>query len=176
MATITEAKPPRIFPILLQLIAVPLVLNGVQLIFLGGSFYYLFAGIMLVACGRSLWRKDPAASLIYGSFMLVTVVWSFYEAGTDLWALVPRILPFGVLGCWFLTPWLRRPLYQGNPPPLFETTIFKATVGIAALITIFVFVVGTGYEVKPLSARAETSGTSSWMASSCLMTTLTCQC
>lgn len=160
MATNTEARSPRIFPILLMLIAAPLVLGGVQLVFLGGSSYYLFAGILLVATARRLWRNDPTASLIYGGFMLATIAWSFFESGTNLWALAPRILPFGVLGCWFLTPWLRRSLYQGKPPALFASPISKAAVALGAVITVYVFIDGTGYEVKALSPRAQTSGIS----------------
>ena len=51
----SPAKTPRIFPILLVLIAVPMILGGLQLIFLGGSFYYLLTGLLLVAT----WDRLP---------------------------------------------------------------------------------------------------------------------
>jgi quinoprotein glucose dehydrogenase len=154
MAIIDKVPPPRIFPVLLSLIATPLLLGGLQLIILGGSFYYLLAGMVLASCALRLWQGDPLASLLYGGFLAVTCLWSFYESGTQLWALAPRILPFSALGIWFLTPWLRNSLYQGNPPPLFESQFAKyASIGIV-LIAVFVFVDGTGYEVKPLSPRS----------------------
>ena len=41
MNTPAAVKPPRIFPVVLGLIAAPLVIGGLQLVLLGGSFYYL---------------------------------------------------------------------------------------------------------------------------------------
>ena len=154
MAITNEISPPRIFPVLIALVATPLLLGGLQLIILGGSAYYLLAGMVLAFCALRLWQRDPSASLLYGGFLVVTCLWSFYESGTQLWALAPRILPFAALGIWFLTPWQRKSLYRGNPPPLFESQIARyAPIGIV-LIAVFVFVDGTGYEVKPLSPRS----------------------
>ena len=149
-----EIQPPRLFPILLILIAIPLGLGGLKLVFLGGSFYYLLAGITLGACAWCLWNSYPQGSLIYGGWLFFTIAWSFTESGTNLWALAPRILPFGAIGIWFLTPWLRRPLYQGNPPPLFASPIAKACVALSLVITVFVFDDGTGYEVTEMSSRS----------------------
>ncbi len=154
MNTSNDVRPPRLFPALLVIIAVPLLLGGVQLVFLGGSFYYLLAGILLVASAKRLWKADHLGSLVYGGFMIATVAWSFLESGTNLWALAPRILPFAVIGLWFLTPWLRKSLYQGNPPPLFASSISKYAALIVVAITVYVFVDGTGYEVQPLSERS----------------------
>ncbi len=147
-------KAPRIFPILLCLIAAPMILGGLQLVLLGGSFYYLLAGLLLVASAIRLWKLDPMASLIYGGLMIATVAWALLESGSNYWALAPRILPFAVLGAWFLSPWLRRSLYQGNPPPLFASKISIYAAVAAAAITIFVAVDGSGYEVNPLTERS----------------------
>jgi|GEM_PF-3158154 glucose dehydrogenase len=65
-----SAKPPRIFPVILFLIAIPLVLGGLQLVFLGGSFYYLLAGLVLVASAYRLWHADPTGSLVYGGLLI----------------------------------------------------------------------------------------------------------
>ena len=154
MASSTEVQPPRLFPIFLILIAIPLGLGGLQLVFLGGSFYYLLAGITLGACAWRLWNSNPQGSLIYGGWLFFTIAWAFTESGTNLWALAPRILPFAAIGIWFVTPWLRRSLYQGNPPPLLASPIAKACVALSLAITVFVFVDGTGYEVKQMSSRS----------------------
>ena len=153
MNTPLVSKPPRVFPVLLCLIAAPLILGGVQLVFLGGSFYYLLAGLVLVASARMLWRADPTGSLLYAGLMIATVAWALMESGTNLWALLPRIVPFAVLGIWFLTPWLRRALYQGSPPPLFASSIAKASVLMLAVIAIYVFIDGSSYQVNPLTER-----------------------
>tara|TARA_B100000678_G_scaffold284156_1_gene285321 strand:- start:1537 stop:3891 length:2355 start_codon:yes stop_codon:yes gene_type:complete len=154
MAPLTEFKPPRIFPLFLTVLAIPLVLGGLQLFFLGGSLYYLAAGLALGFSARHLWNGNPQGSIIYGGLLLATIVWSFYESGTNLWALAPRILPFAIIGLWFLTPWLRKPLYQGSPPPLLASPIARSMPPIAVVIAVSVFIDGTGYEVKPMSARS----------------------
>ncbi|NKB34310.1 MAG: PQQ-binding-like beta-propeller repeat protein [Pseudomonadales bacterium] len=150
----TNTKPLRVFPLLLFFIAAPLTLGGLQLLFLGGSFYYLLAGVALAYCAWRLWEGDPQGSLVYGILLFFTIAWSFMEAGTNLWALAPRILPWAALGLWFLTPWLRNSLYQGNPPPLFSSSIAKAVVPLSIVIIVFVFIEDTGFEVREMAPRS----------------------
>ena len=54
----------QLFSIFLFIVAAPLVLGGLQLLFLGGSFYYLFAGLALAYTAWRLWESDPRASLV----------------------------------------------------------------------------------------------------------------
>jgi len=150
----TKINTSKIFPIILFVIAFPLVLGGLQLLFLGGSLYYLVAGLALAYSGWCFWHEDPQGSLVYAILLFLTIAWSFMEAGTNLWALAPRILPFAVLGSWLLTPWQRNLLYSGNPPPLFASSIAKAAVPLSLVIIVFAFVDGTGYEVSEMSARS----------------------
>ena len=144
MASRTEFTLPRIFPTFLTLLAIPLVLGGLQLVFLGGSFYYLAAGLALGASAWRIWNSDPQGSVIFGGLLLATIVWSFYESGTNLWALAPRILPFAIIGLWFLTPWFRNPLYKGSPPPLLASPIARIIPPIGFVIAVAVFIDGTG--------------------------------
>ena len=150
----TKINTSKIFPIILFVIAFPLVIGGLQLLFLGGSLYYLVAGLALAYSGWCFWHEDPQGSLVYAILLFLTIAWSFMEAGTNLWALAPRILPFAVLGSWLLTPWQRNVLYGGNPPPLFASSIAKAAAPLSLVIIVFVFVDDTGYEVSEMSARS----------------------
>mgnify|MGYP001436172227 FL=1 len=145
----------NIFAIALFFIAAPLVLGGLQLLVLGGSVYYIFAGLAVGCSAYLLWNKRHLAPLIYGVFFLLTVTWAFIESGTNLWALAPRILFFAGIGLIFLTPWVRKPLYEGFPPPLFSSTISRIIPILTVVITIFVFIEGTGYEVKEMSPRSQ---------------------
>ena len=154
MAVHPGARPPRIFPIILFLIAAPMILGGLQLVLLGGSFYYLPAGLALVASGMRLRQGDPIGSMVYGGLLVATVAWALMESGSDLWALLPRIVPFSVIGLWFLSPWLRRSLYNGTPPPLFRSTVSRGVVAAAALVAVVVISMGTGIEVNPLTERS----------------------
>ena len=144
-----------IFAIALFFIAAPLVLGGLQLLVLGGSVYYMFAGLAVGCSAYFLWNKRHLALLVYGVFFLLTVAWAFIESGTNLWALAPRILFFAGIGLIFLTPWVRKPLYEGFPPPLFSSTISRIIPILTVVITIFVFIEGTGYEVKEMSPRSQ---------------------
>ena len=144
-----------IFAIALFFIAAPLVLGGLQLLVLGGSAYYIFAGLAIGYSAYCLWNKRHLALLIYGVFFLLTVAWAFIESGINLWALAPRILFFAGIGLIFLTPWVRKPLYDGFPPPLFSSTISRIIPILTVVITIFVFIEGTGYEVREMSPRSQ---------------------
>ena len=147
-------RPPRIFPIVIFLIALPLVIGGAQLLMLGGSVYYIVAGLVLAFSGYRLWEGDAVGSKIYGFFLAATVVWALYESGTNLWALSPRILPLAVLGSWLLTPWARRALYAGAPPPLFQSTLSKVAPALVFVLLLSVVISGSGWEVTPLSERS----------------------
>ena len=98
MNTFSSVRPPRLFPIILVVIALPLILGGLQLIYLGGSFYYLFAGLLMTASAIKLWQANPTGSLVYGGLLVATVAWALLESGTNLWALAPRILPLAAVG------------------------------------------------------------------------------
>lgn len=155
MSLFAADRPPRVFPILLLSIALPLLIGGVQLASLGGSPYYLLAGLTIVVSAVQLWRGKPSGSLIYGGLLVVTFVWALFEAGTNLWALAPRILPLATLGLWLLTPWVRRALHSGEQvAPLFKSLSAKGIAAVTSLVVIVVIVNGTGYEISPMSKRA----------------------
>jgi hypothetical protein len=58
--------------------------GGAQLIFLGGSFYYLAAGLALAFSAYQLWQGNPSGSRIYGALLASTVAWALFESGTNL--------------------------------------------------------------------------------------------
>jgi membrane-bound PQQ-dependent dehydrogenase (glucose/quinate/shikimate family) len=154
MNSISADCAPRVFPVILGLIALPLILGGTQLVFLGGSFYYLLAGLLITASAIKVWQGNPFGSKIYAGLMVATVAWALLESGTNLWALAPRILPLSVIGIWFLTPWFRRSLYQGNPSPLFSTTLALAIPAGFLLLAVGVVISGIGYEINPMPQRS----------------------
>jgi len=133
--------PPRIFGSILVLVGLILGVGGGQLVTLGGSFYYLLSGLMLVWIGVLLWRRRAVAAFLYGVYLLATVLWSLWEAGLDPWAWAPRLLIPLLVGLWFLTPFLRRRLHAPQlPPPLFARSrslnllVLTLTGGLALLV------------------------------------------
>ena len=90
--------------VIAALFGLVLLIGGVWLATLGGSLYYLVAGVVLLVIAGMLGRRSTAGIWLYALLMIATVIWGLWEAGTDFWALVPRLDILGVLGLWLLIP------------------------------------------------------------------------
>ena len=77
---------------LMALIGIVLGGGGIWLIALGGSWYYLIAGIGLVVSGALLAAQAMAGVWVYLLTYVFTILWAFWEVGTDWWAQVPRLV------------------------------------------------------------------------------------
>ncbi len=129
------------FAILLILIGLLLTVPGGFLVYLGGSPYYVLAGIATLAVAVQFIRRRPDAVVIYGAILAITLVWSIYEAGLDLFALLPRFAAWLVVGLYFLTPWYRQSLRSKRADDDTEAPAIKrwfiavpTLAGIAVLI------------------------------------------
>ncbi len=87
----------RALAALLVLIGVVLAFGGAWLLSLGGSFYYLLAGLGLVASGVMLFRLKLVGAWIYAAVFALTVLWALWEVGLNGWALVPRVFAPAIL-------------------------------------------------------------------------------
>lgn len=79
------------------LFGVPLVIGGAQLAALGGSWYYLPAGLACVASGVFLMLRRPSGAWIFAALFVATLAWTLWETGLNSWALVPRLFAMSVL-------------------------------------------------------------------------------
>ena len=131
----TAARPPRVFAVLVLLFGLVLAIGGARLVTVGGSFYYLIAGSVLIVCAVMLWRANRWGAWLYGALTTGTLVWALAEAGLDGWALAPRVLPFLVLGLWLLRRKVRRSLARGEvPKPLWRMpAAWAAAAALAAV-------------------------------------------
>ena len=77
---------------LIALIGIVLGAGGIWLIALGGSWYYLLAGVGLLVSGGLLVAQSVAGVWVYLLTYIFTLLWAFWEVGTDWWAQVPRIV------------------------------------------------------------------------------------
>lgn len=84
--------------ILLIVAALPLAIGGLQLVTLGGSWYYLLAALGLIGTAVLIALRDVRSVALFAIVFLCTVVWSLWEADGDFWPLVPRLAPFLVMG------------------------------------------------------------------------------
>ena len=82
---------------LFVLIGLALAIGGAWLLLLGGSAYYLLAGLGLAASGVLLIRGSLFGALLYGLVYLLTWAWAVWEVGLNAWPLVPRVVAPTVL-------------------------------------------------------------------------------
>lgn len=124
---------------LLALAALPLIVGGVYLIALGGSWYYAPAGLALLATAYFLFQRSRLAVWIFSATFALTVLWALWESGLNGWAQIPRIFaPFVVL---LLLLACLPGLYRG-PRLLTGRTAAAGAAGLA-----LVFALGAGLTV-----------------------------
>lgn len=76
---------------LLLLIGIILAAGGLWLAVLGGSYYYLAAGVGVGVAGVMIMRRNLLGLWIYVAVFLATLVWAVWEVGLQGWPLVPRL-------------------------------------------------------------------------------------
>jgi quinoprotein glucose dehydrogenase len=119
---------PSLLGILLLLMGLALLAGGIKLSMLGGSLYYVLAGIGLTLTGLLLLAGKRAALGLYALVLFASTVWSLWEIGLDWWQLVPRLSLWFALGVVLLLPWFRRPLLRDGPAPLGTAALSVAVV------------------------------------------------
>jgi len=70
--------------------------GGGKLVWLGGSPYFVIAGIALLVSGLLIIRRRPSGALLFGLVFLATVAWALWEVGLSYWPLNSRLLAIGV--------------------------------------------------------------------------------
>ncbi len=87
----------RIFAALVVLMGLGLLLGGIYLATLGGSLYYVLAGLAYLIAGILLWRRQARGVWLLVLMAVLTIPWALWESGTFYWALFPRLLvPFAL--------------------------------------------------------------------------------
>ncbi|SFN42465.1 quinoprotein glucose dehydrogenase [Izhakiella capsodis] len=99
----------------LALSGIYLVGGGIWLICIGGSVYYLAAGIALLITAWLLYRRKATSLLFYAGFLLATLIWSLWEVGFDFWALTPRLDVVFFLGLWMVLPFIAKAMVAPSP-------------------------------------------------------------
>ncbi len=71
-------------------------IGGGKLASLGGSWYFLLAGIGLIVSGLLIVRRRPSGALLFGLVFVLTAIWAVWDAGLEFWPLISRLLAIGV--------------------------------------------------------------------------------
>lgn len=102
----TIVRPPRhgiafwlmmFLALVLLAVGLALAVGGAWLIALGGSWYYLPAGLALILAGALMMAQRMAGVWVYALTWALTWAWAVWEVGLDLWPLVPRVVAPTVL-------------------------------------------------------------------------------
>lgn len=119
--------------IIAAIIGLILLAGGIWLAVLGGSIYYVIAGVALLAFALLLHKRSSASLWLYAVLMLGTTIWGVWEVGTDFWALAPRLDILGLLGLWTLIPAVSRGIDQAKAGKL----ALSSTLVIAILVMVY---------------------------------------
>lgn len=115
--------------IVVMLFGLVLLVGGVRLAQLGGSWYFLLMGAASLVAGGLLALRRPSGALLYGVAFVATVAWALADAGLEFWPLVSRLVMPAVLAMLVALTWpvLRR--NRGQRPG-------RAAYGVAALLLV----------------------------------------
>ncbi|GAA6117919.1 hypothetical protein [Acidovorax sp. FG27] len=129
---------PTAMGLLLVFVGLVVGTGGVWLMALGGSWYYLPSGLLMVLTGLLLLQGSPAALWAHTVLLATTLAWSLWETGWDGWALAARGNVVWLMGLTMLTPWFLRGLDAPTPPlarkGLGAALASFAIVGLAATL------------------------------------------
>ncbi|WP_346830343.1 glucose/quinate/shikimate family membrane-bound PQQ-dependent dehydrogenase [Pseudomonas abietaniphila] len=71
--------------------------GGGYLVTLGGSWYFLLAGLGMVASAFLLFKQRVSGAWLFAAVMVLTVIWALVDAGLVFWPLVSRLFALAVL-------------------------------------------------------------------------------
>ena len=116
MSSLRAARPglPLVLTaIVVAIMGIALAAGGGWLVALGGSLYYLVAGIVLLVTAWLLVLRRAEALWLYSALLLATMGWAIWEVGLDFWSLAPRGDILVPLGIWLLFPFIAAHLSPG---------------------------------------------------------------
>ncbi|MBM6576004.1 glucose/quinate/shikimate family membrane-bound PQQ-dependent dehydrogenase [Microvirga sp. SRT01] len=132
-----RSKLLSVTAVVVGLFGLATLIGGGLLIAVGGSWYYVIAGLAMLATAWLLWRRNPAALHLFAALVIGTVIWAVAEIGFDWWPLVPRGDIIFLIGAFLLTPWVTRRLdrrWRSAAGPLAGALVVAAIVGIVSLL------------------------------------------
>lgn len=88
---INNPWPMRLVAAAVFLLGLALLGGGARLAALGGSWYYVLAGVALAISGAMLFRDRAAGAWWFGGVFLATIAWTIWESGARYWGWVPRL-------------------------------------------------------------------------------------
>lgn len=88
----TRSLAGMILAFAMAVIGLVLALGGAWLLILGGSPYYLIAGLLMIASAWLLFRGRLLGGWIYLALFILSAIWGFEEARGNAWAMIPWLV------------------------------------------------------------------------------------
>ena len=138
------------------------VIAGGKLVSLGGSWYFVIAGVFTVISAIQFFRRKSSAVLIFALVFIGSAIWAVQDAGIDFWPLVSRLMTLaGLLLLALITlPALRK--HEGKPSaakPAWAISAALAVGMVATLVGMFqphpVVANGEELPLKPVDKASE---------------------
>ena len=130
----------RTTAIVIGIFGLPMIWVGAELALMGGTLYYLGAGILMTFSAVDLWRNERRGFFVFMAVLLLTLAWAVYEVGTNFWLVGSRIWLISIIALWLSIPGMRRGLWGDDMPKLFSMrTIQVCTVASVAVVLAMTF-------------------------------------
>jgi quinoprotein glucose dehydrogenase len=139
--------------VLFLLLAAAMLVMGVKLATLGGSYYYAVAGGVLALIALLLLARQPSAVNVFAFFLVGSTAWAWWEVGFDFWQILPRLWVWLALGVLLVLPWVTRTL--GKPRD--QTRRRRTRTGTLWLAIAITMAVGAWAFIAPVADRVGTA-------------------
>ncbi|WP_230517712.1 MULTISPECIES: membrane-bound PQQ-dependent dehydrogenase, glucose/quinate/shikimate family [unclassified Janthinobacterium] len=100
----------KVTGVIFILFGLALLGGGIWLASLGGSWYYLLAGIGMLVAGALVFQGKRSAQPFMAFLLIATLIWSIIEVKFDWWQLLPRLDIWFAAAIWLLLPFVNRRL------------------------------------------------------------------
>jgi quinoprotein glucose dehydrogenase len=126
------------------LVGLALACGGAWLAALGGSVFYIVAGLGILITGGLLIAGHRSALWVYAAVLIGTLIWAVAEIGFDWWPLAARGDIIFPLGLWLLTPWIARNLGH-DAAPAGKAVTLPLWAGVVASVVVLLVGVSSNY-------------------------------
>lgn len=161
------AKWPRwIVGGFIGLVGAMLTGGGGYLVALGGSPYYLVAGLFCLAAGILLVRGDRRGLWLYAAMLAGSCAWAVWEVGGAFWQLLPRLAGPAAVGLVLALPPFRRGLTNASDRA--SPVVVGAVTALTGILLVATFAATPVFEVAPSATRilipTSAPGNTQWTA------------
>ena len=125
-----------LFGLVLAAIGLFFAIGGGKLVSLGGSWYFVIAGVVMLLSAIQFFRRRASAVVLFLAVFIGTLIWSLFDAGLDFWPLVSRLMvPTGLMILAFVTwPALRK--REGKVPLAKVSYALAAVLAVGMVVTL----------------------------------------